>query len=81
MSTSSPAHRFTILFKLLWGRGCFIAEASATLNLAQYFSFSNAMKPSPSMYDPYQPVKPHISQKKLCYHVIKNLGNFTQKHL
>ena len=34
MSTSFPAHLFTILFKLLWGRGRFIIEASAILNLA-----------------------------------------------
>ena len=33
MATSSPAHLFAILFKLLWGRSCFIAEVSATLNL------------------------------------------------
>ena len=32
--TSSPAHFFAILFKLLWGRGPFIIEASTTLNLA-----------------------------------------------
>ena len=34
MPTSFPAHLFTMLFKLLWGRDRFIIEASAILNLA-----------------------------------------------
>ena len=40
-----PSASFAIFIKLLWGRGCLIVEASLTLNLAYYFSFSNAMKP------------------------------------
>ena len=43
MSSSSPAHLFSIVSKLLWGQGCFTSEASTTLNLAQYFRFSNAI--------------------------------------
>ena len=71
MSTSSSAHLFAIFLKLLLGRVCFIVKASISLNLAGYFSFSDAIKPekSPSMYDPYHPVKPHFSQKILCYHL------------
>ena len=34
LSSSTPAHLFAIFLKLLWGRGCFTAEASTTLNLA-----------------------------------------------
>ena len=34
MSTSFLAHLFVIFLKLFWGRGCFIAETSTTLNLA-----------------------------------------------
>ena len=34
MSTSFSAHLFAIFLKLLWGRGYFNVEASATLNIA-----------------------------------------------